>query len=116
MAAERNEARKAEYSAWVKSYTPDEIRRANNARVQLRKKFAGKFKGTVANTRSIDDDRMPKRPRPGWTFFFSERQASSDFQGISVPERSRLISAEWKALNASEKQVCIRDTFIEAIT
>ncbi|KAF1930776.1 uncharacterized protein M421DRAFT_3069 [Didymella exigua CBS 183.55] len=104
LTSERNEARLAEYNAWVKSHTPEQIRLANNARNLLRKKLAGKYKRQVAHTQPIEDDRMPKRPSSAWAFFFAERQASSDFHGIAVPERARLISAEWKALSAGEKQ------------
>jgi hypothetical protein len=108
LAAELNEARIAEYDAWVKSHTVEEIRLANNARNLLRRKLAGKIKGTPAYTNSIPDDRHVKHPTSAWNFFFAERQASPDFQGIGVPERAKLISAEWKALSASEKQVCIQ--------
>ncbi|KAF3043226.1 hypothetical protein E8E12_009383 [Didymella heteroderae] len=104
LAAERNEARLAEYNAWVKSHTPEEIRLANNARKLLKRKLAGKNKGGIARTQLIEDDRQPKRPTSSWTIFFAERQSSSDFQGISIPERSKLIAAEWKSLSASEKQ------------
>lgn len=107
MAAERNEARLAEYKAWVKSYTPDQIRLANNARAQLRRRLAGTLKGAISHTQTIEDGRQVKRPTSAWGFFFAERQASSDFGGITVTERSRLISSEWKELSASEKQVCI---------
>ncbi|KAF3049870.1 hypothetical protein E8E11_010228 [Didymella keratinophila] len=104
LATERNEANIAEYHAWVKTHTVNEIRLANNARKLLRRKLAGKTKGTPAYTKPIEDDRQVKLPTSAWNFFFAERQASPDFQGIAVPERAKLISAEWKALNASEKQ------------
>ncbi|KAL1653537.1 hypothetical protein SLS61_004047 [Didymella pomorum] len=104
LAAERTEANIAEYDAWVKTHTVDEIRLANNARHLLRRKLASKIKGTPAHTKTIEDDRQAKRPISAWNFFFAERQASPDFQGIAVPERAKLISAEWKALSAGEKQ------------
>ena len=76
LAAERNEARLAEYNAWVKSHTPEEIRLANNARKQLRRKLADKGKKAPALTRLIEDDRLPKRPISPYTIFFAERQAT----------------------------------------
>lgn len=62
----------------------------------------------------IEDDRQVKHPISAWSFFFAERQASTDFQGIAVPERARLIAAEWKALSDSEKQVCIQQSYCES--
>lgn len=106
LAAERNEARAAEYKKWVQSHTPDQIRIANNARNLLRRKLAGKFKSrqTPPHTQTITDERQPKRSASAWTHFFAERQASPDFKGISIRERGQLVSGEWKALSASEKQ------------
>lgn len=118
LAAERNEARAAEYKAWVESHTVDEIRIANNARRLLRKKIAeraslaGKAPSAKrhhpANTDHIPDDRRVKRPLTSYTFFFAERSSSSDFQGIAITEKAKLIAEEWKALSASEKQVSYR--------
>lgn len=112
LAAERNEARAAEYKAWVESHTPEEIRIANNARRQLKKKLIARkaaadsaYKHAPSNTRPIEDTRQVKRARQAWTFFVLERAPSSDFKGIANTERLKLISEEFKALNASEKQV-----------
>ncbi|KAF3000154.1 hypothetical protein E8E13_005466 [Curvularia kusanoi] len=112
LAAERNEARAAEYKAWVESHTVDEIRIANNARRLLRKKLAERdsLAGKAptarrpANTDHIPDDRRVKRPLTSFTIFFAERSSSSDFKGIAVTEKAKLIAEEWKALSASEKQ------------
>lgn len=46
-----------------------------------------------------------KRPRTAWAAFLGERTKSSDFNGIAVTERIKLVAAEWKALNADEKKV-----------
>lgn len=35
------------------------------------------------------------------------RHASGDFKGISIPDSSKLIAAEWKALSEDEKTVCL---------
>lgn len=107
MAAERNQARVAEYNAWVQSHTPDQIRIANNARNLLRRKLAGKLKGSnaPAHTQRIEDERAVKRPSSAWAVFFGERVSSSDFKSIARKEATDLIAGEWRALNASEKQV-----------
>ncbi|KAF2632162.1 hypothetical protein BU25DRAFT_406687 [Macroventuria anomochaeta] len=106
LAAERNEARAAEYKAWVESHTPDQIRIANNARNLLRRKLAGKLKGNAkpGHTQLIVDERQVKRAQTAWSFFFAERQASSDFKSIAIAERAKLIAGEWKALSADEKR------------
>jgi hypothetical protein len=41
-----------------------------------------------------------------WIFFFSERVHSPDFKGMDTQEKVKLVSAEWKALDPSEKKVC----------
>lgn len=106
LAAERNVARAAEYKAWVESFTPDQIRIANNARSQLRKKLPPLKSGSKhAHTTQLVDERQVKRPVNAWIYFCGQRNASSDFTGISIGERSKLISGEWKALTANEKRV-----------
>ncbi|KAL1604566.1 hypothetical protein SLS59_003761 [Nothophoma quercina] len=104
--AEVNEARLAEYNAWVKTYTPDEIRIANNARRALKRKLKDTRKSNAQpkHTAIIVDDRQVLGRKSAWTFFFSERQQSSDMKGISVPEKAKLISSEWKELSADEKK------------
>ncbi len=37
--------------------------------------------------------------------FSINRQASGDFANIKVPDRAKLIGAEWKALSEGEKEV-----------
>lgn len=112
IAAERTEARAAEYKAWVESHTPDQIRHANNARARLQKRLLQR-KALVGSrrvlmkpdqTQQIEDERRVKRPKSAWTYFFSERLQSSDFKGIAVKEKTRLVADEWKALSADEKQ------------
>lgn len=65
----------------------------------------GKYTRPPIHTEIIKDTRQVKRPRSAWTHFFTERAVSTDFNGIAVPERLRLMGAEWKALNDSERQV-----------
>ncbi|KAH6615077.1 hypothetical protein C7974DRAFT_403213 [Boeremia exigua] len=105
-AAEANEARAAEYKKWVLSHTPDQIRIANNARARLRRTLSAtrKTPGIPAHCQSIVDERAVKRPVSAWTAFNVERSPSSDFKGLLLPQVSKLLSEEWKALSASEKQ------------
>ncbi|OSS45617.1 hypothetical protein B5807_09694 [Epicoccum nigrum] len=111
IAAERTEARAAEYKAWVESHTPDQIRIANNARAKLKRKLAEKSAlagydkvPTPVQTQPIKDERRARHPKSAWVFFFSERLQSTDFKGIAIKPRTGLISDEWKALSAEEKQ------------
>ncbi|KAJ4354828.1 hypothetical protein N0V95_003513 [Ascochyta clinopodiicola] len=106
LAAERNESNAAAYKAWIETHTPDQIRIANNARIQLRKKLAGTLKNNAkpAHTKPLFDERRVVRPRSAWTFFFAERAQSSDFSGIKIADRANLLAAEWKALDANERQ------------
>jgi hypothetical protein len=88
---------------WVHSHTPDEIRIANNARIQLRRQF--KDRVSPRGLRKIEDDRAPKRPALAYATFFGDRSVSPDFKTIKVSDRAKLIAQEWKALNAGEKKV-----------
>ena len=58
-----------------------------------------------SQTQHIEDERRVKRPSSAWTHFFSERVKSTDFKGIALQEKSRLIADEWRALSGDEKQV-----------
>ncbi|KAF2120515.1 hypothetical protein BDV96DRAFT_641193 [Lophiotrema nucula] len=104
LTSERNAARKAEYNAWVRSYTPEQIRIANNARARLRKLLKGKQKSAPAHTAKIQDDRQYKKGPTSYAMFIKDRYASGDLKGIGVGEAAKLISNEWKSLSAGEKQ------------
>jgi hypothetical protein len=84
---------------WIESHTPEQIRIANNARLQLKTK---NLRGTW---HQIQDDRQPKQPRRALNFFTKERHASGDLKGISLAEAGRLVAREWNALSASERKV-----------
>lgn len=90
----------ANLKKWVESFTPDQIRVANNARKLLRKK------GTSARVPAlIPDERQPKRPVPAHSFYLQERYETGDFKGIKLAEAAGIILNEWKSLSTSEKQV-----------
>lgn len=102
---ERNAAKRAQYKAWIESHTPDEIRLANNARRQLRKKVVNNGKAKYPPyTGKLIDERVPKRPLSAYLHFAGERHASGDFKGIPIAKAASLVAAEWKILSASEKQ------------
>ena len=105
LANQKMAAKQAEFKAWLHSYTPEEIRIANNARAQLRKKLAGTQKKSVAHTKKLVDDRVPKQGPTSYLCFFLERHASGDFKNIRAADAAKLIGAEWKALSAAEKKV-----------
>jgi hypothetical protein len=92
----------------VRSHTPDQIRIANNARNQLRKKLAAR-KGRPAYTEKLIDDRRV-RPPNAYNIFFIERYATGDMKGIKVTEAAKLIASEWKVLSEAEKKVRVHMT------
>ncbi|KAI0586700.1 NHP6B Chromatin-associated protein containing the HMG domain [Pyrenophora tritici-repentis] len=104
LANQKMAEKQAEFKAWLYSHTPDEIRIANNARAQLRKKLAGTQKKGVAYTKKLVDDRVPKQKPTSYLRFFLERHASGDFKSIKAADAAKLIGTEWKALSAAEKK------------
>ncbi|KAF2267126.1 hypothetical protein CC78DRAFT_577666 [Lojkania enalia] len=116
---ERNAARKAEYEAWVRSYTPEQIRLANLARTRLRSKLKGIIKGYPIYTRKIEDSRQIKKPAPAYAIFLAERYQSGDLKSMAASQTGRLIKQEWEALSGSEKKkyqdeyAANRETYLE---
>ncbi|EKG19345.1 High mobility group HMG1/HMG2 [Macrophomina phaseolina MS6] len=94
-AAEEN--RKA-LQKWIHSYTPLEIKKANNARRLLKDKIPG------YNKAPIQDDRAVARPTSAFVRFYQDRINSGDYKNIAIAEAGKLAGQEWKALSASEKQ------------
>ncbi|PVH87230.1 hypothetical protein DL98DRAFT_510091 [Cadophora sp. DSE1049] len=102
--ATQNEAdNNAAYKKWVESYTPDQIRIANNARRALRL-LVTKGAKNIKHYRPIKDERQPKRASTPMAVFLKDRWDSGDFKGIKLPDAGRLISKEWEALSASDRQ------------
>ncbi|KAL1792086.1 hypothetical protein ACET3X_009837 [Alternaria dauci] len=104
VANEQTAARRAEYQAFIRTHTPEQIAIANRARAQLRKLLADKYKGAPAHTRKLVDDRAPKPTLLPYAVFLKERHASGDFKSIKVTDAIKLIANEWKSLSAAEKQ------------
>jgi hypothetical protein len=74
----------------------------------LRKKLDGNLKSSkhTSHTQLLIDDRQARRAASPWALFIGERISSNDFHGIKNTDRFKLLMDEWKALDASKKQVC----------
>ncbi|KAJ9627924.1 hypothetical protein H2203_003143 [Taxawa tesnikishii (nom. ined.)] len=103
LANAKTRQREEAISAWLDSLSPEEIRVANNARKQLRV-ILSKQKKKVTMWRPLRSDRLVKRPIPAYTFFLLDRYASGDLRHIASVDAAKLVSQEWRALTASEKQ------------
>jgi len=110
IAVENKAANEQAYNAWLKSHTPEEIRQANNARGQLRRRakksteISGKGKPKVAKFRKIADDRLVKAPSQPFILYYTERNAAGVFRHIKAVDAMKLARDEYKELNASEKK------------
>ena len=95
------------YANWVSQHTPEQIRLANNARSQLRRKLANgkKTKRFGHGFSPIKDDRQVKRPTNAFFKFNTERQQSGELKNIQLTEAVRLVKKEWDALSEGEKKV-----------
>ncbi|KAI9878992.1 MAG: hypothetical protein M1830_009921 [Pleopsidium flavum] len=91
-------ANDAAYKKWVLSHTVDEIKRANNARLSLKRRHK------KTGVSPIRDDRLVKRPTTSYAQFLKERIDSGDLKHMKIAEMSRLVAREWKGLNSGEKK------------
>ncbi|KAF1357017.1 hypothetical protein BDV97DRAFT_343277 [Delphinella strobiligena] len=101
LAAQRSAEKQQGYDAWLKTYTPDQIRLANIARRRLRSLIPTKAR----KYNEIADDRQVKGIRGPYSYFFAHRVLSGDFKNIKATDSSKLIGQEWAALTEGEKQV-----------
>merc|ERR1712230_113853 len=101
-ANENREKNTIAYKKWVQSHTPLEVKQANIARRQLRRKAQAAGKKTRFTP--IHDDRTVKSRRNAYSFFFAERRSSGDLRGMTVAESGKLLGREWKNMSASEKK------------
>lgn len=85
---------------WTEAHTPEEIRRANNARLQLKRK-TGKPRGYTP----LKDDRIPKAVTQPYFMFAADRWASGDFKGVKVTDSGTIIRKEFNALSDIERKV-----------
>lgn len=87
----------------MESHTPQQINEANRARRLLKKKYGLPRSNSVLKL--IKDERQPKRLVTPFAFFTKARWGSGDFNNRPLGEAVRDISAEWKGMSASQKQV-----------
>jgi hypothetical protein len=106
-ASENKHTNEAAYADWVSRHTPEQIRIANNARAQLRRKLANgkKPKRSGHGISPIKDERQVKRPTNAFFKYNTERQHSGDLKNIQLTEAMRMVKREWDALSAGEKKV-----------
>ncbi|KAH7330278.1 hypothetical protein BKA65DRAFT_554265 [Rhexocercosporidium sp. MPI-PUGE-AT-0058] len=102
IAAQNAAENKAMHKKWVESYTPDQIRLANNARRALR--LLAKDHKRVKSLPAIEDERQPKGRASARAIYCGDRWASGDFKGISLSDASKLLAKEWDALPSSDRQ------------
>jgi hypothetical protein len=100
---EHNAKSLREFQEWLNAHTPTQIKEANAVRSRLRKLLAVK-KSKYA---PIKDDRLVKRPSSSFFQYHKERFNSGDFRGVTTMDASKDIAAEYRALSASEKKVCL---------
>ncbi|KAI1810779.1 hypothetical protein GGS20DRAFT_154175 [Poronia punctata] len=102
--AKRNQAANAgAYKTWVESHTPAETLRANRARRILKRKY--NHPKAPSHLKLIKDERLPKRPVAAYALF-----AKAKLEGttrVELADGMNRLSAEWKALSDSERQVSI---------
>ncbi|PLB43936.1 hypothetical protein P170DRAFT_514233 [Aspergillus steynii IBT 23096] len=92
----------AKYEKWVKSHSPVEIRNANRARRTLTRLLANGRRTSRFNL--LEDDRLVKRPKTPFVFYYQERTGAGDFKHMQLPDMMRLIREEYNGLTPSEKQ------------
>jgi len=85
------------------SFTPEQVKEANNARLQLRRD--AKAHNSKKTYPLIKDERQVKRGRGPYTYFLTERFASGDMKGITIKEAGPLIAQEWKATTGAARKV-----------
>lgn len=104
------EANELSFKNWVSTYTPDQIRKANNARHSLRRReraariVDGKGKG-VRKFQPIQDNRQPKPSHSAYNIFTEARWATGEFKGRDVVDVSTQLAKEFKSLGPAEKMV-----------
>lgn len=95
------------YKEWVESHTPEQIRIANSARRNLKRRLQKSGKTTTHGLSLIHDERLARAPAGQYILFTKERYNTGDFKHLKLVDAVKLIADEWKALSASERQVSI---------
>ncbi|KAI1143421.1 hypothetical protein F5Y05DRAFT_408866 [Hypoxylon sp. FL0543] len=98
--AEQNKlSNAAAYKAWVESHTPVQMHNAIKARASLKRKY----NIPTGAVKTIRDDRLPKKAINAYSLFTRARWASGDFANSNIPDASKQISRQWKALPETER-------------
>lgn len=87
--------------AWIASHTPEQIRVANNAR-QFLKKRTGKSFGY-----QLQDNRIPKQPRPAHVIFAQDQWLAGEFKELSPTDAISVLYQRFKELPEAQQQVSI---------
>ncbi|KAM5435273.1 hypothetical protein MferCBS31731_006238 [Microsporum ferrugineum] len=85
---------------WIESYSPLEIKNANQARRKLRRILPTKARSYSA----IQDERQVKGPRSAYLLYSMDKQQSTEFSHLPTKERMAEIARSWKNASQSEKE------------
>ncbi|GAM86156.1 hypothetical protein ANO11243_041670 [Dothideomycetidae sp. 11243] len=87
---------KKAYEDWVTQHHPDEIRRANRARISLRRLK------TPGNWNAIKDDRQLSQPASPFLLYLAD--VRNEFASHDVKEAAKAAGQRWKTLSESDKE------------
>ncbi|KAL2134765.1 hypothetical protein VTI74DRAFT_10921 [Chaetomium olivicolor] len=83
---------------WIDSYTPLQIRQANQARLLLKRKY------NVNSKHQLPDDRFPAKACNPYIMFVKSRTHAPDLEGVHYQTKLSMIAKEWKALSDAERK------------
>lgn len=64
-----------------------------------------KYNYPSRSVKTIQDDRIPRRPANAFTLYTKARWASGDYANSPIVEGAKAIGQEWKNLAKTERQV-----------
>ncbi|KAK4237861.1 hypothetical protein C8A03DRAFT_15621 [Achaetomium macrosporum] len=91
-------ANQVNFQNWVDSHTAQEIRAANLARVQLRRKHG------LTKYRAIPDARYPKQSMTAFVAYVKSRFPSLDNDPSDAKTKMKTLAGEWKEMSAEERK------------
>lgn len=83
--------------------TPNQIRAANLARLQLNKKLSER--NSKKKYKQLRDERRVRGRRSAWVDFYRSRFLTGDYNNMKVSVAIALAAREWKGLSEAEKKV-----------
>jgi len=102
-AEEVSAKRRAELKKWIESHTAAEIGAANRARARLNKIYPVEGRKTP-KYQLIPDERHPKRAMSAWLIFLGERNATGEYNKLTLAERTNRIATEYKQLSPDQRK------------